>query len=170
MERVAEGARKAGASVTLVELGAPFTDAIALHPHVMNMESAEALGWELDHARAQLSPILRERMEWAMGEPRGKLVAGRAAFAAAQLAFNAAVEGYDAVLTPSAPDEAPKGTDQTGDPMFNTLWTLLHTPCVTVPAGTGANGLPLGAQIVTRRGEDAACLMWGAWLHGALHG
>ncbi|WP_431301560.1 amidase [Sediminicoccus sp. BL-A-41-H5] len=170
MAFVSEAARKAGATVTLIELGAPFTDAVALHPHVMNMESAEALGWEIDHARAQLSPILREKMEWALAEPRAKLAEGRAAFAAAQLAFNDAIAGYDAVLTPSAPDEAPAGTDYTGDPMFNTLWTLLHTPAVTVPVGKGPKGLPLGAQIVTRRGEDAACLMWGEWLHGAVHG
>ena len=169
MERLSEAARRAGATVMLIELGAPFTDAVAQHPHVMNMESAEALGWEIDHARAQLSPVLRERMEWGLSEPREKLTAGRAAFAAAQSAFDAATQGYDAVLTPSAPGEAPKGTDHTGDPMFNTLWTLLHVPCVTVPAGMGAGGLPLGAQIVTRRGEDAACLMWGEWLHAAIH-
>lgn len=170
MECVSEAARRAGATVTLMELGAPFTDAVALHPHVMHMESAEAIGWEIDHARAQLSPVLREKMEWALAEPRAKLAEGRAAFAAAQLAFNDAIAGFDAVLTPSAPDEAPAGTDYTGDPMFNTLWTLLHTPCVTVPVGKGPKGLPLGAQIVTRRGEDAACLMWGEWLHGAVHG
>ena len=66
--------------------------------------------------------------------------------------------------------EAPAGTEYTGDPMFNTLWTLLHTPCVSIPACAGPLGLPLGAQIVTRRGEDAACLMWGEWLHGAMRG
>ena len=64
----------------------------------------------------------------------------------------------------------PEGIASTGDPAFNTLWTLLHTPAVTVPAGVGPKGLPLGAQIVTRRGEDAAALMWGEWLHAAIHG
>ena len=170
LERVAEAARRKGATVTLITLGAPFTEAVGLHPHVMHMESAEALGWEMDHGRAQLSPILREKMEWGMSEPRAKLAEGRAAFAAAQFAFNDAIAGFDAVLTPSAPGEAPAGTDYTGDPIFNTLWTVLHVPCVTVPVGQGALGLPLGAQIVTRRGEDAACLVWGEWLHGAIHG
>ncbi len=170
MECVSEAARRAGATVTLITLGAPFTDAVALHPHLMHMESAEALGWEIDHARAQLSPVLREKMEWGLAEPRARLAEGRAAFAAAQLAFNDAIAGYDAVLTPAAPDEAPAGQDYTGDPMFNTLWTLLHVPCVTVPIGKGPKGLPLGAQIVTRRGEDATCLMWGEWLHGVVNG
>ncbi|MDB5413087.1 MAG: amidase, partial [Rubritepida sp.] len=139
-----------------------------LHGHVQNMESAEALGWELDHARDQLSPALREKLEWALAEPRGKLAEGRAAFAAAQAAFSEAIAGYDAVLTPSAPGEAPLGTEYTGDPAFNSLWTMLHTPCATIPAGVGPKGLPLGAQIVTRRGEDAAALMWAEWLRLAI--
>ncbi|WP_421990440.1 amidase [Roseococcus sp.] len=170
MEKVAFAARAKGATVTPVELGGPFLEALALHPHVMQMESAEALGWELDHAREGLSDVLRDRMEWGLSEPRAKLAQGRATFAAAQAAFPAAIAGYDAVLTPSAPGEAPAGIAATGDPAFNTLWTLLHTPAVTVPAGVGPKGLPLGAQIVTRRGEDAAALMWGEWLHQALQG
>nr|WP_314069704.1 amidase [uncultured Roseococcus sp.] len=169
MDRVVEAARAKGATVTPVELGEPFKEALALHPHVMNMESAEALGWELDHARDGLSPILNERMSWAQGEPHAKLAEGRAAFAAAQAAFAAAVAGYDAVLTPSAPGEAPEGIAATGEPHFNTLWTLLHTPAVTVPAGTGPKGLPLGAQIVTPRGQDLAALTWAEWLHEAIH-
>jgi Asp-tRNA(Asn)/Glu-tRNA(Gln) amidotransferase A subunit family amidase len=168
MDRVAEAARRAGATVTVVNLPDVFARAIALHPHVMNMESAQALAWEVDHARAQLSPVMRTNMDWAMAEPAAKLNEGRAAFAAAQAAFDDAIAGYDAVLTPSAPGEAPEGLDFTGLPTFNTLWTLLHTPCITVPAGTGPKGLPLGAQIVTPRGQDAAALLWGEWLHRAI--
>jgi Asp-tRNA(Asn)/Glu-tRNA(Gln) amidotransferase A subunit family amidase len=151
-----------------MELPALFEDAFARHAHVMHMESREALAWELDHARAQLSEVMRQNMDWAAGEPRAALEAARAAFHAAQDAFPAAVEGFDAVLTPAAPGEAPEGLAWTGDPAFNTLWTLLHVPCVTVPAGTGPKGLPLGVQVVTRRGEDAACLAWGEWVRQAL--
>jgi len=168
MERVAEAARRAGATVETLVLPEVFAAALALHAHVMHMESAQALAWEIDHARAQLSPVMRTNMAWAMAEPPAKLLEARAAFAAAQAAFAGAVAGYDAVLTPSAPGEAPEGLDFTGTPAFNTLWTLLHTPCVTIPAGTGPRSLPLGAQIVTPRGEDAAALMYAAWLARAL--
>ncbi|WP_424812138.1 amidase [Roseococcus sp. YIM B11640] len=170
IERVSFAARAKGATVTPVTLGAPFTEAYNLHGHVMNMESAEAIGWELDHARDGLSDVLRERMEWALAEPRAKLAEGRAAFAAAQAAFPGAIQGYDAVLTPSAPGEAPEGLGSTGQPVFNTLWTLLHVPAVTIPAGKGPKGLPLGIQIVTRRGEDQAALTWAQWLARALDG
>lgn len=169
MERVTQAARARGATVTPVELGKPFAEALALQAHVANMESVEALGWELDHARDGFSPLLNERMSWALAQRKEKLLEGRAAFAAAQAAFADAIAGYDAVLTPSAPGEAPEGIGATGDPAFNTLWTLLHTPAVTVPAGFGPRGLPLGAQVVTPRGQDRAALSWAEWLHEAIH-
>lgn len=168
MERAAEACRRAGAEVVPVGLPAACAAAVEAHPHVMNMESAEAIGWELDHAAAQLSPVLAERMGWGRAQPARKLIEGRAAFAAARAAFPAAIEGFDAVLTPSAPGEAPEGLGWTGDPAFNTLWTLLHVPCVTVPAGTGPRGLPLGVQVAGRIGEDAAVLAWGEWVRAAL--
>ena len=41
-------------------------------------------------------------------------------------------------------------------------------PCVTVPAGTGPGGLPLGLQLVGRFGEDRAVLAWAAWVAAAV--
>lgn len=168
-ERVAEACRRAGATVTPLVLPEAVTAAYEAHPYVMNMESAEALGWEMAHARMQLSPVLRERMEWGAAQPRAKLAEARAAFVAARAALPAAIEGFDVVLCPSAPGEAPEGLGWTGDPAFNSLWTLLHGPCVTVPAGTGPKGMPLGVQIVGRIGEDAATLGWAEWVRAAVN-
>ena len=38
------------------------------------------------------------------------------------------------------------------------MWTLLHVPCVNVPAGRGALGLPVGVQLVGPRLSDARLL------------
>jgi Asp-tRNA(Asn)/Glu-tRNA(Gln) amidotransferase A subunit family amidase len=168
MERAAEACRQAGATVTPVALPAVFQAAYDAHAYVMNMESAEALGWELAHARAQISGVLQERMDWGRSQPRAKLGEGRAAFAAARAALPAAIEGFDAVLCPAAPGEAPEGLGWTGDPVFNSLWTLLHGPCVTVPAGAGPKGLPLGVQLAGRIGDDAALLGWARWVQAAM--
>ena len=65
-----------------------------------------------------------------------------------------AFAGFDAVLTPSAPGEAPRGLRFTGDITFNYLWTALHLPAVTVPAFQGPQGLPIGAQLVAPRHTD----------------
>ena len=65
-----------------------------------------------------------------------------------------AFAGYDAVLTPSAAGEAPRGLRFTGDIAFNYLWTALHLPAVTIPAFTGPQGLPIGLQLVAPRHAD----------------
>jgi Asp-tRNA(Asn)/Glu-tRNA(Gln) amidotransferase A subunit family amidase len=62
------------------------------------------------------------------------------------------------VLTPAAIGEAPVGLHTTGDHLFNKTWTLLHVPCVAIPAGRGPQGLPLGLQVVGRRFGDASLL------------
>ena len=54
----------------------------------------------------------------------------------------------DAWVTPSAPGTAPAGLDSTGDPIMNLPWTQAGLPTLTLPTGTGPNGLPLGTQLV----------------------
>jgi hypothetical protein len=63
----------------------------------------------------------------------------------------------DFLLTPSAPGEAPRSLESTGDPVFNRAWTLLGVPCVNVPYGKGAHGLPLGVQLVGPFDGDRRC-------------
>ena len=71
---------------------------------------------------------------------------------------------YDAIITPAAPGTAPAGLDATGDPSFCTLWTLFGMPAVSVPLMQGANGLPLGVQLVGPRHGDARLLRTARWL------
>ena len=80
------------------------------------------------------------------------------------------MDGLDILVTPSAaPGEAPaRAGEWTGDPAFNFIWTSLHVPCVTVPAGVGPNGMPLGIQVVGRRGADRAVLAWSQWVAAAI--
>ncbi len=73
---------------------------------------------------------------------------------------------YDAIVTPAAPGEAPKGLDSTGNPIFNGLWSLCGVPAVTLPLLEGPNGLPVGVQVVGRRGEDARLMRTARWLAG----
>ncbi len=43
---------------------------------------------------------------------------------------------------------------------MNLPWTHAGLPAVTLPAGTAANGLPLGMQFVARYDADEELLAW----------
>ena len=168
LARVTDSLARAGATVSHRELPDSFNALIRAHPIVMNSESARALGWELANHPGQISDGLRERLEWGLNQPETAIAEAYAVFDATQRAFPDAMDGLDVLVTPSAPGEAPKGLEWTGDPAFNFIWTSLHVPCVTVPAGRGPNGLPLGIQIVGRRGDDKAVLAWARWVEAAI--
>jgi Asp-tRNA(Asn)/Glu-tRNA(Gln) amidotransferase A subunit family amidase len=159
---------KAGAAVSQRELSPEAAALEHAQPIVMNAEASRSMGWELANARDRISDILREKLDWGLARPDEELAAAYAAFAAAHRNFPAVMEGLDVLVTPSAPGQAPAGLGWTGDPAFNLIWTALHVPCVTVPAGTGPDGLPLGIQIVGRRGDDRAVLAWAQWVAAAI--
>jgi Asp-tRNA(Asn)/Glu-tRNA(Gln) amidotransferase A subunit family amidase len=168
LHRAAAAARKAGAEVVDFALPPILMRAAELHPALMNMESAHSIAWELAAARAQLSAVLVEKMDWALAQPPALLQQARQAQTAAIAALDGLMGDMDALLTPSAPGEAPEGLGWTGEPAFNSLWTMLHGPNVTIPAGTGPKGLPVGVQLVGRVGRDAAVLGWARWLQAAM--
>jgi Asp-tRNA(Asn)/Glu-tRNA(Gln) amidotransferase A subunit family amidase len=79
------------------------------------------------------------------------------------------LKGYDAILTPAAPGVAPKGM-ATGNPAFNTLWTLTGLPAVTLPLLKGESGMPIGVQLVGALGDDARLLRTANWLNDKMAG
>ena len=164
----AELARRAGATVEEIAASTPLIDAYNAHAAVMNMEIARALAWEALEHRDELSDLLRETIDWSAQQRPDALALGRRAFRTARQDFGSMMEHYDAILTPSALGEAPAGLAYTGDPACNILWTALHAPAVTVPAGTGSTGLPLGLQIVAKPGADAQALAVARWLQAAM--
>jgi len=167
-ERVAAQLTRAGAKLRDFELPAEFAALEAAHSVIMNNESARALGWEMTNARDQLSAPLRERLEWGLAQPEAAVVESQALFRFLQRGFAEAMGDFDMLLTPAAAGEAPVGLAWTGDAGFNFIWTSLHVPCVTVPAGVGPNAMPLGVQIVAPRGQDREALAWAAWVAAAL--
>ncbi|MEO8655764.1 MAG: amidase, partial [Ramlibacter sp.] len=75
------------------------------------------------------------------------------AVAARRVEFERFVQPYDAVLTLSAPGEAPLGLVSQGQATFNRMWTALGVPCINLPGMTGRTGMPIGMQLVHQRYE-----------------
>ncbi len=127
----------------------------------------ELLGWE---ARHTLGPIVERDPEKTRPETRALLAEADKLDASVLNGVRSARERAeawlredvfsraDAILTPAAPGEAPRGLEATGDPLFNRIWTLLGLPCVSLPIAWGPGGLPLAAQLVGPRGRDEALL------------
>jgi Asp-tRNA(Asn)/Glu-tRNA(Gln) amidotransferase A subunit family amidase len=160
----AELAQSLGERVDEVALPATFNEAIELHRTIMEADLAKSFAHEYERGCDQLSARLCEMIE-----------AGRRVLA---VDYNRAVEripvlnarlgeifaSYDAILTPAAPGEAPKGLGSTGSPIFCTIWTLCGVPAITLPLLTGASGLPIGAQLVGEKDDDARLLRTARWL------
>jgi Asp-tRNA(Asn)/Glu-tRNA(Gln) amidotransferase A subunit family amidase len=124
---------------------------------------------ELCRHEAMLSSRLREE-KIALGR-KLTLQEFRDACRGAEKARGAAREwaaGFDAILTLPAPGEAPFGLGDTGSAVFNAVWTQLHMPCLTLPAGRGPNGMPLGVQLVGGRHGDARLLETALWVERRL--
>jgi Asp-tRNA(Asn)/Glu-tRNA(Gln) amidotransferase A subunit family amidase len=124
---------------------------------------------ELYRHEALLSALLREE-KIARGRELS-LDAFRTACRGAEKARAAAqswASGFDAILALPAPGQAPRGLADTGSAVFNALWTQLFMPCLTLPAGRGPDGLPVGVQLVARRHADERLLETGLWVEHRL--
>jgi Asp-tRNA(Asn)/Glu-tRNA(Gln) amidotransferase A subunit family amidase len=85
-----------------------------------------------------------------------------------RLTLGSEMKGFDALLTLPAFGEAPRGLHYTGDAEYCAPWTFVGAPAVTLPAGFGKNGLPLGIQIVGEYRNDLRVLKVTKWVEGVL--
>jgi Asp-tRNA(Asn)/Glu-tRNA(Gln) amidotransferase A subunit family amidase len=163
LESAAQALAKAGAQVRDFDLPKGSEALFDRHSAVMGYESAHALAWEYTQFPEQISATLRPRLEagWRVTRQDYDEVRGIARACRRQLAD--ALREFDFLLTPSAPSAAPVSLASTGNAVFNRAWTLLGVPCVTLPFGAAANGLPLGVQLVGAFDQDMALLEWAKW-------
>lgn len=159
---------EAGASVRDVECPPSFDALFDAQRIVQGFETARALAPELACRRAQLSPALAafldEGQRLSPDAYATALAHGRAARADLDLLF----ADVDVVFAPAAPGVAPRSLETTGDPLFSRPWQLLGCPCIALPAGQDAAGMPLGVQIIGRPQDDARTLAAAAFALDAL--
>ncbi len=160
----AKSLEAAGAELVEIDLAPPFAGLVERQKLVMAQNAARDLAFEYNQHHDRLSRHIIALIE------QGREVE----FTAYQDALGAAAEGrrlldgvfaeVDVLLCPSAPGEAPKGLTNTGDPLFNRMWTLLGNPCLNLPGHAGGNGLPVGVQAVGALGRDEQLLAHCQWM------
>jgi Asp-tRNA(Asn)/Glu-tRNA(Gln) amidotransferase A subunit family amidase len=151
---------------TVAEIATPAGfETITQHRAVINaFERARGLAGEASTHRESLSAQTLEVCE------RGFAISGQRYLEARRAVDNFRAEagqlftGVDVLLTPTTPGEALVGKSYAGDPRLQELWTMLHLPSITIPAGRGRRGLPLGIQLVARPYHDFVLLAHALWL------
>jgi Asp-tRNA(Asn)/Glu-tRNA(Gln) amidotransferase A subunit family amidase len=157
----AQGAR-------IVEREVPFDALDKAATTILFYEMARGLAYEMAHHRARVSPMLVQRVEEGSSIPFAEYAKALAYAADCRKRLADLMRDVDAILTPSTTGEAPLGLESTGNTAMNRLWTLLYGPCVTVPAGVGPAGMPLGVQLVGLAGSDARTLAAARWVESVL--
>jgi amidase len=177
LNQAARALARAGCAVSETNLMPGFDRLLDLHYRLFEW----GLWLGLSHERLTLSDRIAaetrdmlERMGPATEEDHVPTTSAKiydAALAKAEHArgnLEALFGDNDILLTPATPGEAPEGIASTGDASFNSLWTMLHVPCITVPVAKGPKGLPVGIQMVGRRGDDARLLRAAAAVEAAI--
>ena len=159
---------RAGAAVAELAIAPEHYGLAEVQNTIMGFEMVRALAYERTLHSAQLSPRLAQMLDAGMTIGADEYDRALARAAEARAGLDAFFGSCDAVLVPAAPGEAPVGLGNTGDPIFNRMWTLLGVPCVTLPARWADNGLPTGVQLVGRIGNDPRLMACAAFLERAL--
>src|SRR3954447_2376293 len=165
IESTAAELSAAGARVSEIDFAPEFANILEHHRRIFNFEAARNYAYEYERHHEQVSQVLRDTVLTPGRElPLALYVEAIETAEKFRRHLDDIFSDVDLLLTPSAASEAPEGLGSTGDPSFNSIWTLGWTPCVTLPAGTGPKGLPLGIQLVGLRFRDEAMLDGVAWV------
>jgi amidase len=158
----------AGATVEELAIAPEHEGLTEAQDKIMGFETCRALADERIRHSAELSPRLAQLLDAGMAVGADEYDAARGLAARAREGLRPFFAGYDAILTPAAPGEAPAGLGYTGNPVFNRMWTLLGTPCAALTAHWGDSGLPIAVQLVGRIEDDVRLMACAAFLERAL--
>jgi Asp-tRNA(Asn)/Glu-tRNA(Gln) amidotransferase A subunit family amidase len=163
IENAAATLARAGAVVSEYALPPAFDALSAAHGVINDYEAYRALSHEIRTAPDKISESIRPRLpRWAACTV-ADYTRAQEVVADCRRMLRDIFREYDALLVPSAPGEAPHSLNSTGESTFNRIWTALHVPAISVPAGSGPSGLPVGVQLVGAYGADYALLACAAW-------
>ena len=153
----------AGARCADAALPGDFATLLPLQQAVQACETARSLAPERQRHEAALSAPLRALLDAGALIDAATHAQHLRMVADARQAIDTLFDAHDVLLAPSTIGAAPAGLTHTGDPLFCRSWTLLGLPCVHLPIGSSVHGLPVGAQLVGRWGEDHRLLAIAEW-------
>ncbi|OAI53245.1 hypothetical protein AYO44_04230 [Planctomycetaceae bacterium SCGC AG-212-F19] len=163
MDRVSEALAKHGAPVMDVALPASFGEVIARHRTIMAVEAAEFHRERLRRHPEDYPPKIRGLLEEGLACPAPDYAECQEFQRQLRHDIWDRFKGNVVALLCSATTSSAPAADTTGDPAFNSPWSLTGLPVVSFPAGKSAEGLPLSIQLVGDAYSEAELLRAAAW-------
>jgi Asp-tRNA(Asn)/Glu-tRNA(Gln) amidotransferase A subunit family amidase len=155
LEAAARALSASGAEVTDAELPDVFSGIEDSFRVIVKVEGARAMDWEMRHHLATMNHWLKEQLGTSDPSADVQYEKAQAHSLACQRALARLFDRCDVIITPSACGEAVADLTSVSNSVFNRVWTLMRGPCLSVPAFTGPNGMPVGLQVVGPVGQDA---------------
>ncbi len=157
-----------GSHVHEVEMAGVFDDALDCHAIVMMANVVANIG---DHCRNhadKVRPETIERVRDSYNLLADDYVKAIEFSDTLRAAADKIFDHYDVIITPAATGEAPDNLGNTGNAVFQKIWTLCGVPCVTLPKLQGPTGLPIGIQMIGRYAHDGDLLRHARWIENAI--
>ncbi len=167
VEAAAAAMQAAGAMVRDFELPEEFEWLGELRGMINGWERADVMADEWARNRDALSEQMQATIQGGLDTPYRDYVDAMHLMETCRVRTTQTFEGCDVLLTPAVDGEAPVGLAETGSPRFQALWTMLHTPSITLPTHKGSNGLPVGIQLVAPYRADRSLLGIARWVQEA---
>jgi amidase len=168
VEKTAAILAEAGAVVSDFDLPQVFADIVPDATIINAWEASIMLETEVrDHLNG-FNDHNVERIEWVKGLSEDDYLDAGKALDNARSEMDAIYDGFDLILSPSLPGEAPVGLTEVRTATFARLWTQMYTPSVNFPLFESRNGIPICFQLVGKRSTDDATLANAKWADGKL--
>src|SRR6266851_277445 len=164
-----EALGRLGAEIVEVALPCRFADATAMVGRIIGSEAYQLVGELVDNPALPIDDAVRPRIQLGRGISARDYLGALAERDALKRRFLAALDGIDALLTPTTQTAAIRvdSVDQTTTPAhFTRLVNLLELCALAVPDGFTATGLPLSLQIICRPYDETTALRIG-WAYQA---
>jgi aspartyl-tRNA(Asn)/glutamyl-tRNA(Gln) amidotransferase subunit A len=153
-----------GAEIVDVPLPCRFADATQMVGRIIGSEAYQLVGDLVDNTALPIDDAVRPRIQIGRGVSARDYLGALAEQQALKRRFLAALDGVDALLTPTTQTAAipVASVDQLTTPAhFTRLVNLLELCALSVPDGFTQTGLPLSLQIVCRPYDEATALRIG---------
>ena len=148
----------------VVDLPGHFAEATKLAELVQSAEMAKSYRPYERRGRDRLSPTMRQGLDEGGRILAHDYLAARDWPGLLNASLEAVFDRYDAIVTPAAPGAAPADLASIGSAAFTSLWSFCGTPTVSLPLLVASDGMPVGVQLVGRRGDDGRLLRTAQWL------